>query len=405
MTLKFALQPVHADSMTARILLAFLATAGLYYVTIMPALIDGLKEGLAFTNRQAGLVGSFNMYGGAAGALLMALIVKRMAWRPAAHGMLLALIAIDLVSIYVLDPLALIAVRFVHGAIGGALVGLTYSLFARTAAPDRTFGVLLLVQAGTGGLGVMILPLLVPRFGTPVLFWALIVFSVVTLLMVQFLPAYPVPQTKTKVTLRVASGKRLPLLFALFSVTLFQAANMGLYAFLIGLGRNAGLEVVFISQTLGISNWIAMLGALLVIFLSTRHGIFLPILAGILINVLGTWMFFYSESQLFFVVANCLTAVTWNFGIAYLLGMAARFDEHGQTAVWAGFASKIGLASGPMAGSLILADTSYGALVWGALGMLVLGAIAASMPAWSLDHQAKLARLAGGGKQALIGAD
>eukprot|EP01031_Cornospumella_fuschlensis_P001177 gene1177-1471_t len=136
MTLKSAFHPVPADSMIARILLAFLATAGLYYVTIMPALIDGLKEGLAFTNRQAGLVGSFNMYGGAAGALLMALIVKRVPWRPAAHGMLLALIAIDLVSIFVLHPIALIAVRFVHGAIGGALVGLTYSLFARTTAPD-----------------------------------------------------------------------------------------------------------------------------------------------------------------------------------------------------------------------------------------------------------------------------
>lgn len=398
MTLKSAFHPVPADSMIARILLAFLATAGLYYVTIMPALIDGLKEGLAFTNRQAGLVGSFNMYGGAAGALLMALIVKRVPWRPAAHGMLLALIAIDLVSIFVLHPIALIAVRFVHGAIGGALVGLTYSLFARTTAPDRTFGVLLLVQAGMGGLGVMILPMLVPAFGTPVLFWALILFSIITLLMLQFLPAYPVPQGRVKVTLRLVSGNRRPLLFALLSVTLFQAANMGLYAFLIGLGRNAGLELEFISQTLGISNWVAMLGALLVILLSARHGIFLPIMAGILINILGTWMFIYSESQLFFVIANCLTAVTWNFGIAYLLGMAARFDEHGQTAVWAGFASKIGLASGPMVGSLILADTSYGALVWAALGMLMLGVIAASVPAWSLDHQPEMASVAGGAK-------
>ena len=397
-TLKSAFHPVPAESMIARILLAFLATAGLYYVTIMPALIDGLKEGLAFTNRQAGLVGSFNMYGGAAGALLMALIVKRVPWRPAAHGMLLALIAIDLVSIFVLHPIALIVVRFVHGAIGGALVGLTYSLFARIAAPDRTFGVLLLVQAGMGGLGVMILPLLVPTFGTPVLFWALILFSAITLLMLQFLPAYPVPPGKAKVTLRLASGNRRPLLFALFSVTLFQAANMGLYAFLIGLGRHAGLEVEFISQTLGMSNWVAMLGALLVIFLSARHGIFLPIITGILINILGTWMFIYSDSQLFFVIANCLTAITWNFGIASLLGMAARFDKHGQTAVWAGFASKIGLASGPMVGSLILADTSYGALVWAALGMLVLGAIAASMPAWSLDREADMASMAGDAK-------
>ncbi len=173
---------------------------------------------------------------------------------------------------------------------------------------------------------------------------------------------------------------------------------MGLYAFLIGLGKSAGLEVEFISQTLGVSNWVAMLGALLVIFLSTRHGIFRPILAGILINLVGTWLFLYSESQMAWIVANCFTAVTWNFGIAYLLGMAARFDEQGHTAVWAGFTSKIGLASGPMVGSLILADTGYDTLVWAALAMLVLCAFAASIPAWSLDRQADLAGMAGAGK-------
>jgi hypothetical protein len=41
----------------ARVLLAFLATAGLFYVNIMPALVDGLIEGLGFTNREAGIVG------------------------------------------------------------------------------------------------------------------------------------------------------------------------------------------------------------------------------------------------------------------------------------------------------------------------------------------------------------
>ena len=51
----------------ARVLLAFLATAGLFYVNIMPALVDGLIEGLGFNNQQAGFVGSANVYGAALG--------------------------------------------------------------------------------------------------------------------------------------------------------------------------------------------------------------------------------------------------------------------------------------------------------------------------------------------------
>ena len=65
------------NGMVARLLLAFLATAGLFYVNIMPAIIDGLVEGLGFTNKEAGLVGSSNMYGAAVGALLIVFLLEK----------------------------------------------------------------------------------------------------------------------------------------------------------------------------------------------------------------------------------------------------------------------------------------------------------------------------------------
>ena len=68
----------------ARVLLAFLATAGIFYVNIMPAIVDGLIEGLNFSNRDAGLVGSANTYGAAFGAFTVVFYVKRMNWRRSA---------------------------------------------------------------------------------------------------------------------------------------------------------------------------------------------------------------------------------------------------------------------------------------------------------------------------------
>ena len=68
----------------ARVLLAFLATAGLFYVNIMPALVDGLIEGLGFSNKEAGLVGSANVYGAAVGAFAAVFVVKHVNWRMAA---------------------------------------------------------------------------------------------------------------------------------------------------------------------------------------------------------------------------------------------------------------------------------------------------------------------------------
>jgi predicted MFS family arabinose efflux permease len=391
MTMKLfnSLPKVSPNSMPARLLLAFLATAGLFYVNIMPALVDGLKVGLGFSNKQAGLVGSCNVYGAACGAFLIAFLVRRINWRSAAHLLLLGLIGMDLLSMLAKNPFALMGARFLHGFIGGMLVGISFSIFARTTAPDRTFGVLLLVQVFAGGLGIMSLPLLVPRFGTNVLFASLILFSVTTLVMLQFLPDYPVKAPVPRN--QGAAPDRLqlkPLLLALFSVFLFQAANMGLFAFIIGLGKRHGLEVAFVSETLGIANWFATLGAVLVIVISTRFGIFKPILGGMLLALVGTYIFNYSEVKWIWIAANIGTGIAWNFVISHLLGMCARFDQTGQTAVWGGFASKMGLASGPMLASFIVGAGNYSALIAMALVLLTFATLASAIPAWVLDRGA-----------------
>jgi len=373
--------------MLARVLLAFLATAGFFYVNIMPALVDGLKVGLGFSNKQAGLIGSCNVYGAACGAFLIVFLVRRLNWRSTARLFLLGLIGMDLLSMLVKNPFALMGARFLHGFIGGMLVGLSFSIFARTVAPDRTFGVLLLVQVFAGGLGVMSLPLLVPRFGTNVLFATLILFSLITLLMLPFLPDYPVKTPAPGIPGTITDRLQLkPLLLALLSVFFFQAGNMGLFAFIIGLGKHHGLPVAFVSETLGIANWIATLGAVLVIVMSTRFGIFKPILGGMLLTLVGTYLFNYSSVKWLWIAANVGTGITWNFVISHLLGMCARFDQTGQTAVWAGFASKMGLASGPMLFSFIVGAGNYSALIAMALVLLTLATVASAIPAWVLDH-------------------
>ena len=388
-TLFNRLPRVSPNSMPARVLLAFLATAGLFYVNIMPALVDGLKVGLGFTNKQAGLVGSCNVYGAACGAFLIAFLVRRINWRTAADFLLLGLIGMDLLSMLVKDPFALMGARFLHGFIGGMLVGISFSIFARTTAPDRTFGVLLLVQVFAGGLGVMSLPLLVPKFGTNVLFVTLILFSLTTLVMLQFLPDYPVKTPVPRAPGAAPDELQLkPLLLALLSVFFFQAANMGLFAFIIGLGERHGLEVAFISGTLGIANWCATLGAVLVIVLSTRFGIFKPIIGGMLLTLVGTYVFNYCEVKWIWIAANIGTGISWNFVISHLLGMCARFDRTGQTAVWGGFASKMGLASGPMLFSFIVGASNYSALIATALVLLAFATLASAIPAWVLDHGA-----------------
>lgn len=374
------------DGMVARLLLAFLATAGLFYVNIMPAIVDGLVEGLGFTNRQAGLVGSSNMYGAAVGALLIVFLVRKINWRIAALFFLISLILIDTISIFISDVQSLISIRFIHGLIGGMLVGTGFAVIARTSQPDRTFGMLLVVQYGLGGLGMGVLPLIVPFMGTSILFMTLIGFSLITLLMLPFIDNYSLDNTDSHTEREKSKIKILPLLLTFLALFLFQAANMGLYVYIIGLAKSFGLVSSFISPVLLAAAWVGVLGSLLVVIFSTRYGRLLPVILGMILTLIGTWILHYSDSHLAFIFANCAVGITWAFIIAYLLGMSAAFDKQGSMAALGGFASKMGLASGPFVAALIVGQDNYSLLINMALVLIFISMIAAIIPARYLDR-------------------
>lgn len=385
---------VAADGAAARIFMAFLATAGLFYANIMPAIVDGLIEGLGFSVQDAGFVGSANVYGAAVGALIIVFMIRRISWRPTAYTLLCALISMDLLSMLVASPNIMIAARFLHGMFGGALVGVGFAVIARASNPDRTFGVLLVVQFGLGGLGNLFLPRLVPIFGTEALFLSLIAFSLLTLCMVPFLAEYPVrkPEVSAAGEYAVRVAMR-PLLLTLLAIFLFQAANMGLFAFIIGLAREASLELDFITLTLALSGWVGIVGALLVVVLHTQFGRTRPLAIALLLTMGGFWALHFSANATLFLVANCLMGITWAFIIPYLLGLAADFDKTGQMAALGGFASKMGLASGPLVGGLLLGDNeNYGLLINVGIVVLVASMLAGVAPALRQDRITKKER-------------
>jgi predicted MFS family arabinose efflux permease len=378
---------VAANGMAARVLLAFLATAGLFYVNIMPAIVSGLIDGLGFTRRDAGVVGSLNIYGAAVGAFLAIFLIKRIHWKPVALGLLIALIAIDLLSILVQFPVMMMGLRALHGLVGGLLVGIAFAVIARTEQVHKTFGMLLLVQFGLGGVGVMVLPPLVPVMGAWILFASLIAFSTTALIMLQFLDDY-------EVTVEQRAGKasdiqKKPLAFSIFAVFLFQAANMALYAYIIDLGEQAGLAMNTMSPALGVSAWLGILGSALVIWLSTRVGRTLPIMLGILVTAGATFALHFAFSPLVYWIANILVGVTWAFSIAYLLGVCSEFDKAGQMAALGGFASKMGLASGPMFAALVVSEGSYTMLINVATAMLLAAAFITLYPSALLDKKGR----------------
>jgi predicted MFS family arabinose efflux permease len=378
---------VSNEGVVVAIFLAFLATAGLFYVNLGGAFLSAFVDGLGISRESAGYITSANKYGAAFGALLATFVVKYIPWRQSAYALLLTLISVDILAFSLTDPNTLIVVRFFHGTVGGLLVGLGFSIIARTADPDRVFGMLVAVQYTFGSIGIFTVPKLVGTFGPGAAFGALIIFSTVTLLMVPFIPHFERadnPRQAKKATLAATNSMQkllLPAALALIALFLFQSSNMGIADYAIELGKHSGYGIAYISNLLTVANIISIGGALLVYIIGTKFGRVLPILLGSLIAAGFTFLFHWSELPVAYFLANAISGVTWAFTVSYLLGLCATFDSRGQVVIFAGFISKMGLASGPLIAAMVVDSGNFKMIINLATLGLIICAVMAFWPA------------------------
>lgn len=102
--------------------------------------------------------------------------IGKIGWKKTSIMLLVGLMVVDGFSIWLTDVAVLIVARFFPGYSGGMLVGIGFAVISRTTQADRTFGYLLSIQFGLGGVGLMYLPPLVPEYGTAALFLSLIAY-------------------------------------------------------------------------------------------------------------------------------------------------------------------------------------------------------------------------------------
>ena len=176
------------------------------------------------------------------------------------------------------------------------------------------------------------------------------------------------------------------LAMALLSVFLFQFSNMLLFTYIIGLARHYALDPLHSATVVGISTWVGMLGSVLVVIFGTRLGRVRMLTVSLLLTAVGMYVLHGSANPVIYALANAGTGITWAFVIPHLLGMCARCDTTGRAAALGGFASKLGLASGPFVGALLLGADRYDLLIDVATVVIIVCTIVALLPAARLDR-------------------
>ena len=365
-----------SDGWLASLFLAFLSSAGLYYVNIFPVMVDALMAGAGLSAEQAGQITFANTIGAVIGAFAVSWLIRHIPrWKRAAAILLGCSIGMDVLTIQLANLDLLIPLRLVHGILGGALVGLGFAVIARSGIAGRSYSMVLLVQYTGGAIGVGFLPALVAEHGTYVPFYALITFSTITLIMLPLIADYPLPVVSKQAEAGPGSTDQFtqegaarpalaPIIITLVALFCFQFANMALFAFIFDLGKSFELPVGFISQTLFWANLVAISGAALAAVTGQKYPLSKPLAAALLITLAGLLMFVFSNIRPLFIIANVITGITWAFCVPYFLTMASRFDSAGQMGAFGGFASKLGLACGPLfAGYFITAGLGYTQLI------------------------------------------
>jgi len=363
-------------SFVAAILYSIIATAGLFYVNLGGAFLSAFVDGLGVERDVAGYIVSANKYGAAFGALLATFFVKKLEWRLVLRILFFCLIVVDLISTQIKNPDTLILLRFLHGTIGGLSVGFGLSIIARTYNPDKIFGMLLVVQYSFGSIGIFAVPRMVEAFGNGAVFAALIIFTIMAISILPFVPnvAKSNKELSSSNIFNISIGKFLFL--ALVSLFLFQAANMGVADYAFELGKDIGLENNTISNILTIANIISISGGALVYLIGTKYGRTLPLIIGISTSAIFTFLLHYSDNVSIYFIANTFTGIAWGFTIPYILGLCSSFDTHGQMAALAGFISKMGLATGPLIGSLFIINSGINFIINIAVVSLCISLIA-----------------------------
>lgn len=342
---------------------------------LLPLLIGGFTEELALGTRAVGWLGSADMIGMFAAAVVATVWIRRADWRRAGLAAALTLLVCHLLSGWIEHFGALMAVRTVAGFAGGSMMSIALTALGDTRNPDRFFALFISGQLGLGALGFSVLPGLIARFGLEGAFLTLALAATLSLAFIPFLPrggGYDAPAHIRQVPMR----KMLPGGLALLACFLFNLGVMMVWAYAERIGNVAGFDAVFIGNALAASLLAALAGSLLAAAMGARFGRVLPLALTLVLQAVALWLLGGEFSRQGFFLGVMLFAFAWNFPVAFQLAITVSVDVSGRLVVLFLSAVKLGYAAAPALAALLIAHRgSFRPVLLVAAGFYVVSAV------------------------------
>lgn len=256
----------------------------------------------------------------------------------------------------------------IAGIGGGTLFSLGVSIIASGPDTDRNYGWLLVSQQSLAALFLFSAPVyVIPQWG---LNGALSMLAIVTLVLALSVFRVPAKRAPTDLEGQRHPGPpvRLHPRLALAALVVHFAGLSALWAFVERIAVDNGLSGESIGTALSASMLAGLAGALLVTALADRFGRQRPLwlATGLFIAVCGG--FTTDLGWWSFLLLTGLLSFTWNFILAYQMGIISAVDQGGSHAVLIPAAQGLGATLGPLLGGWGISLGGYPALLgWVAL--------------------------------------
>ncbi len=356
-----------------------MGATGICFTMITPILVGSVVDGLGFSREMVGYISSVNIFGLAFGAAVASVTIGKTSLLTLIRLACIGLISCELLSCFVSQAPALLAIRALSGVFGGALYAYALASFSVLSDSRKAFGYYIICYAVMSLVFLFVLPFLIEAFDYRINFFFLFLISVVSLLLSGVVSKFEnrIQKRSFDRITRILANKNI--ILSLSAYYLLQLGGGLMYIYSERIGIEAGLSIRSIGVMLSLSSIFAILGAFLVIRISKKYKVVPQIIINGFLMMLSMVCLFYSEYLAMFFLGLSLISIAWSYLIPFHQQNQASFDELGRIVSVGSIVNMMGRATGPAMAALLLGDAAFENVLWIAILAVAISTILFSM--------------------------
>lgn len=302
-------------SITAAVILG---TIGVLSFIVQPGLAFGFVSTFGTTEEVANQLLATEGFGMASGALLFAIASRFLNWR---HLVGIAIVAAALGNMFsaLADSPngAFRAARFLTGLGEGGIIVLSFAIISLTARIERNLGIYLSVLLTYGAIGLWLVPYALSAIGLKGVFWFWAILTGASFATVFYSPTTAsVREAPSPTAIYVGP---VMIAYAVFAILLYNAAIGVAWANLFFIGLEITSNEGAVANALLVSQFVAILGALLAIVAEKKISQWAAIISGVLVGAASLSILMGKQSYAIFLISVSVFNFAWNFLLPFLL--------------------------------------------------------------------------------------